>query len=306
MFRLALAVLAAVVVGMCMQPAVCSAGANGNRMLFSMDDPLGDDFGPGTYTYPTHHAFSPHEGILDLTCFEVFETSETVDFYFSFALITNPWHAPEGYSHQLIDLYIDCIDRAGRDRPFRDGPRVQFPAESGWDYLIRVVAWDGCRLIRADDPASAKGTKQGVSAILLQDGNTIKVSVKRDHFEVEPSPKWQYYCLVGSQDVFGEDEYRPVMREAGPWHFGGAEDERLAPYVIDLLAPAKGHKSQQAQLLSYGDGRNTYALLYPVGGPSVSLATSILFTVIALFLVGIGVGLVVIRRIGHRTPPVGR
>ncbi|HOB91594.1 MAG: glucodextranase DOMON-like domain-containing protein [Bacillota bacterium] len=307
MHRLALIALVAVTVGLFVQLVACSSsGADASRMLFSMEDPPDDDYGPGTYIYPTHHAFSPHRGILDLRRFEVFDTHETVDFYFSFAVVTNPWHAPEGFSHQLIDLYIDCIERAGRDRPLRDGPRVRFPSESGWDYLIRVVAWDGCRLFRADDPSNAKGTKDGVSAVLLQDGKTIKVSVRRDHFEVEPSPRWQYFCLIGSQDVFGEDEYRPVMREAGLWHFGGAEDERLAPYVIDLLAPAKGHRSQQSQLLSYDSGRGTHALLYPVGGQSFSVATLVLSVVIAVLLLGVGIGLAVIRRMANRTPPNGR
>jgi len=305
MYMRLLAVIALVgaVFGLCSQLASGNVRDAENRMLFGMDDPLGDDYGPGTYTYPAHPAFSPHSGILDLKRFEVFDSGDTVDFYFTFAMMTNPWHAPEGFSHQLIDLYIDCIDRAGRDRPLREGPRVRFPVEFGWDYLIRVVAWGGCRLFRADDPTNSKGVKDGISAALLPDGNTIRVSVRRDHFEVEPNSNWKYYCLVGAQDVFGEDEYRPVMREAGLWHFGGAEDEKLAPYVIDLLAPGSGPKSQKAQLSSYDSGSSTYALLHPVGGPPVSLVTIVVLVVTILLLVGIGLGLAFIGRMENKRPP---
>lgn len=300
--RLILVALTGAVIALPMCSLLASAAISESRLLFGMDDPLGDDFGPGTYVYPTHQAFSPHTGLLDLRRFEVFETPDTVDFYFTFATVTNPWHAPEGFSHQLIDLYIDCIERAGRDRSLRGGPRVAFQAESGWDYLLRVIAWDGCRLFRADDPATAEGIKKGISASVLPDGQTIKVSVSRSHFEVDPDASWRYYCIVAAQDVFGEDEYRPVKRDAGLWHFGGAEDERLAPYVIDLLAPERGPRGQQAQLLSYDSAAGTLAVLYPVGGPSASLVAVSLIGVVVLLLILAGAGLVMVRRMRSRIP----
>lgn len=301
--RLVFAAVSAVAVALFMWGPLAGTATSGSRLLFGMDDPPGDDFGPGSYVYPTHEAFSPHTGLLDLRRVEVFDTADTVDFYFTFATITNPWHAPEGFSHQLIDLYIDCIERAGRERPLRSGPRITFQAESGWDYLLRVVAWDGCRLFRADDPATAEGISRGISASVLPDGQTIKVSVSRSHFEVDPDTDWRYYCIVGAQDVFGEDEYRPVKREVGPWHFGGAEDERLAPYVVDLLAPERGPRGQQAQLLSYDSSQGTYALLYPVGGSSASVMAISILGVVVLLLILAGVGLVMARRMRSRIPP---
>lgn len=300
-----LLVIVAGLAALSVQFVVAGTAHGQDRLIFSMDDPKGDDFGPGTYMYPTHEAFSPHKEILDLTRFEVVDTGKTVDFYFTFAKITNPWHAPEGFSHPLIDLFIDCIDRAGRDRTLRSGPRVRFASEWGWDYLLRVVAWDGCRLFRADDPALARGTKEGISCSVLPENNTIKVSVSRNLFEVDPDPSWKYYCLVGAQDVFGEDEYRPVMREAGLWHFGGAEDERLAPYVIDLLAPDRGPRGQRAQLLSYDSAGGVYAMLYPVGGHAISWVAVALSVAVVLLLIGVGIALVWVRRNRSGPPPGG-
>lgn len=302
-YGILLVIAAGVAAALCGQFAAAGAAHGQDRLIFSMDDPKGDDFGPGTYTYPTHDAFSPHKEILDLTRLEVVDTGDTVDFYFTFARITNPWHAPEGFSHPLIDLFIDCIDRAGRDRPLRAGPRVRFASESGWDFLLRVVAWNGCRLFRADDPSLAGGTKDGISCNVLPETNTIKVSVSRNHFDVDPDSSWRYYCLVGAQDVFGEDEYRPVMKEAGLWHFGGAEDERLTPYVIDLLAPDRGPRGQQAQLRSYDSAAGVYATLYPVGGHAISWVAVMLSVGVVVLLIAVGIALVWVRRMRGGPPP---
>ena len=95
------------------------------------------------------------------------------------------------------------------------------------------------------------------------------------------------------------------MREAGLWHFGVQKTRDWS--VCDRLAcTAKGHRSQQSQLLSYDSGRGTHALLYPVGGQSFSVATLVLSVVIAVLLLGVGIGLAVIRRMANRTPPNGR
>ena len=140
---------------------------------------------------------------------------------------------------------------------------------------------------------------------MLPENNTIKVSVSRNHFDVDPGPNWKYYCLVGAQDVFGEDEYRPVMREPGLWHFGGAEDERLAPYVIDLLAPERGPRGQQAQLLSYDSVAGAHAMLYPVGGHAVSWVAVVLSVAVVLLLIAVGIALVWVRRTKGGPPPAG-
>ena len=179
MHRLALIALVAVTVGLFVQLVACSSsGADASRMLFSMEDPPDDDYGPGTYIYPTHHAFSPHRGILDLRRFEVFDTHETVDFYFSFAMVTNPWHAPEGFSHQLIDLYIDCIERAGRDRPLRDGPRVGFLRNQVGTTSSESLHGMGADCFVRMTPQTPKGQRTSLSSS-PQDGKTIKVSVRR-------------------------------------------------------------------------------------------------------------------------------
>ncbi|NLZ44932.1 MAG: hypothetical protein GX894_08750, partial [Clostridia bacterium] len=38
---------------------------------FYAGDPEGDDYGPGSYIYPSDPAFAPYEGLFDLLAFRV-------------------------------------------------------------------------------------------------------------------------------------------------------------------------------------------------------------------------------------------
>ena len=82
-------------------PKAC---AGQTLVVWEADDPTGDDDGPGTYTYPTNPAFSPFSGIFDLTRFRVLHDSDNVYLEISLARIANTWNAPEGFSHQLINV----------------------------------------------------------------------------------------------------------------------------------------------------------------------------------------------------------
>ena len=99
-----------------------------------MDDPEGDDYGPGTYTYPTNAVFEP--GVFDLTAFEVYETENDVIFHVQFkGPIDNVWGSPIGLSVQTIDIYIDTDGIAGSgSTEALAGRRVRIADDSAWEY----------------------------------------------------------------------------------------------------------------------------------------------------------------------------
>ena len=73
------------------------------EVVFETTDPLGDDHGPGSYTYPTDGVFGG--GSYDLTGFSVGLSGENAVFNFDVAApIGNPWGSPTGYSIQTFDL----------------------------------------------------------------------------------------------------------------------------------------------------------------------------------------------------------
>ena len=159
------------------------------------------------------------------------------------------------------------------------------------------MGFGGSRVFSAVDPSYSEGVSEGVSVRLLQDGETIKASVSRNLFDVEPSTRWRYYCLVASQDAFGTDNYRPVLEEAGPWNFGGGSGTQFTPRVIDMLAPSDGKYSQESQLGSARPDEGIYAVIYPVGGRSYRgvLAAAVLILILLLCS-----AILILRILAHR------
>jgi len=270
-------------------------------VVLEMDDPVGDDYGPGTYVYPTHKAFVP--GLFDLTHFKVSHDAEYVYFDATFREVTNPWNAPEGFSHQLINIYIDTTPGAGRTDTIRKGALVAFERKHAWDLVIKALGWGGCRVFTAQDTAEARGISEGLSASVLPDGKTVRIAVPKAIIG-EPGKGWGYYVLVGSQDAFGDDDFRPVMEEAGSWTFGGGTDLDIDPNVIDMLAPARGRGSQERLLGSYDVQKGTLAVLTPVvagaaGGSRVFPAV----VVVGVAVVAAGLAAWYVRRRRPTSPP---
>ncbi|MCR4425331.1 MAG: hypothetical protein NUW23_03960 [Firmicutes bacterium] len=244
--------------------AVCAPGRASaqEQNLFEAWDPEADDNGPGSYTYPTNPAFRPFTGLFDITRFRVSFDDASVYFETTFREMTNPWNAQEGFSHQLLNIYIDTAPNAGRSDTLREGACVTFDPRYAWDVNIRIMAWGGSRVFLASDDAKSAGRADAVIAELLPDGRTIRATVSREVVG-EPKETWKYYVLSASQDGYGPDNFRPVMERAGQWVFGGGSDLYSNPNVIDILAPESGDYTQARQLGSWNEAERRLAVLYP-------------------------------------------
>lgn len=101
--------------------------------LGTISDPEGDDFGPGSYRYPTDTAFNP--GSFDLTDFDVFLDGDLARFVASTAgEIRNPWGG-EGMSTQRLNIYLQDGD-SSEQTPMLPGTNT-FSA-GNWKYVIVV------------------------------------------------------------------------------------------------------------------------------------------------------------------------
>ena len=233
------------------------------KPVFSMQDPEGDDYGPGTYTYPTDGSFSP--GVFDLLRFEVLASERDVIFRLKFRELTNPWGAPLGFSHQLVNLYL-CTHSTERSSTTtrRKGANVRFDHKNPWNYLIKVAGWPGYGGI----VYSAKGKGIGECEVNCDlEEETIRVSVPKSLIGEPEGSSWGYYLLIGSQDGFGPDHYRPVAEVASRWVGGGNSKGPDAPRVYDILDPASNGKTQEEMLGSYRPEEGEPAIIYPVIAP---------------------------------------
>ncbi|MCL4439527.1 MAG: hypothetical protein M1609_02720 [Firmicutes bacterium] len=241
---------------------------NREQVIFTMDDPKGDDRGPGTYKYPIDSIFDPKKELFDLTQFSFSTKRNNYYFDMTFPRVTNPWGASEGYSHTLIEIYISDDSGTGRIEPFIPGANVLFDLNNPWRYLIKVVSFNKTAVYWSSDYDGAQGRNRGVSSKLQPDQKTIRVGVPKVLLPGDPL-KWKYYVLVGSQDGSGPDNFRVVKAVYGQYNFGGGTDTDYSPNVIDMLAPAK---EQQKMLGSFSVTKRTQATIKPVG-PSKALPT---------------------------------
>ena len=74
----------------------------------TFQDPTGDDFGPGTYKYPTDTVYKP--GSFDLTGFslKVKGDKATIEVTVN-SNLEDPWRMGSGFSVQLVFVFIDTI-----------------------------------------------------------------------------------------------------------------------------------------------------------------------------------------------------
>ncbi|MGE5548912.1 MAG: glucodextranase DOMON-like domain-containing protein [Bacteroidota bacterium] len=240
---------------------LCRVGFAENEPDFRLLDPAGDDYGPGSYIYPKNHAFEPYHGLFDLRSFTVSSDVKSVRFDLTLADLRNPWSAPEGFSHQLLEVFIARGNGFGRTEPFAAGSFVRFAPEHPWDVMLKAAPWDSSELILLGP--DGQPVKHGLQ-VGLAGPQTVRATVPVALLGA-PERTWRYYVLVGSYDGFGEDNFRPVMAKAGEWHFGGGRNDAAEPQVIDILAPERGRFSQEKQLGSYDWTQKKLAVLQPVG-----------------------------------------
>ncbi len=223
--------------------------------VFSLADPVGDDDGPGTYTYPTDRVFDV-PGLFDLTRYAVYDAGDRWQFSYDFTNLTNPWNGPQGFSHPLLLLYFD-VQQGGSIESHEEGEaaHVAFSESHPWDIFLKVAGWPayGRHLWTADG--------QGPFLVeVASDPKRGRVIVTVPKTLVPEIAGW-HYILVASQDGYGANHVRSIADVAGPWVGGGNPDSIWAPQLYDILAPGDGFQADQ--LGSYVAGA-AYAVLIPI------------------------------------------
>ncbi|MEN8239360.1 MAG: glucodextranase DOMON-like domain-containing protein, partial [Actinomycetota bacterium] len=218
------------------------------EVLFSEIDPTGDDFGPGTYTYPTDTVFTP--GSFDLTGFSVGLSGEELVFEFTVGSpIANPWDSPVGLSIQTFDVYVDTDGVADSGaRTLIDGRNAAIAAPGGWERALTVEGWEPA-LFTATSDADVNETLPTMTTLVFGDEGRVVVRMSRDLFgEGDPS-SWGYAVAVMSQEGFpssGVRRIRDVESAAQQWRIGGGDGSINGTRILDILWPVEGE--QEAML----------------------------------------------------------
>ncbi|MCK5155029.1 MAG: glycoside hydrolase [Spirochaetales bacterium] len=219
--------------------------------VMAVNDAVGDDYGPGTYVYPTDTVFI--DGAFDILSFTA---AENEDYYlFSYTLdapIQNPWGSGVGLSIQTFDIYIDIDPGAGTGREeLLEGRNASLQEGNGWDYAVWVEGWSQKLIGGLDDQSLAEVSGTPVKVLVDAEKGKVTILVKRDAMtDAGPVENWGVAAVVLGQEGYpspGVRRVRDIQESASQWKFGGAdiEGEKDPTRIIDLVVPGDADWNQE-------------------------------------------------------------
>jgi carbohydrate-binding DOMON domain-containing protein len=229
--------------------AVLLASSVGHAATLSFMDPAGDDFGPGSYTYPTHADY--RRGSFDLRSLEVKSRGSKVEFRVTLsAPITDPWDSKSwdgwGFSLQMVQIYLDTDHKPGSGfTKALPGINASFAPTDAWDRVV-VISPQSNQRVAQEVAAKAPTMKAAVvvpTKISVR-GKTLVAVVRKRDLGGAPSADWGVQALMQSNEGYpdrGDVLSRKVNELPGQHRFGGGNDWECDPHVLDILvSPAKG------------------------------------------------------------------
>ncbi len=207
-------------------------------LIAAVQDPAGDDNGPGTYAYPTASDFQP--GAYDLQNFQIFDVGSDVVFRVQTADLSPTFGNPFGA--QLVDLYV-TNPSGGQTSTAASFPGRNYSLQTGWNRLIEAQGF-GQRFIDATGATvGSVGTK--ASAVTRY----ITITVSKSALGGTPSSGWSIAVVLTGQDGFSSDQARGFQSTPEGYQFGVcatagdpdpicAVDPGSVPKAIDILTPS--------------------------------------------------------------------
>ena len=243
-----------------------------------LQDPSGDDKGPGTFKYPTKSDYI--KGSFDMTELSITDKGSTLEFKVRFkAKIKDPWKSKSwggnGFSLQMVQVYIDT--KKGGSRNALPGMNVKFPKGQAPDKVVFISPQPKAKILSEVKTKAKKMLKRLVVPVkTYAQGNQIVAVVKKSHLG-KPGKKWGFQALVQSNEGYPAANSvlaRKVNEYEGEHRFGGGNDYDCDPHVIDILAGkaagGAGEKAAQYKALKAftcdASGKGTKAIvpmIYP-------------------------------------------
>jgi carbohydrate-binding DOMON domain-containing protein len=237
--------------------AVVAAAAVAQEVSFK--DPVWDDNGPGTYTYPTDGVYKP--GSFDLTSFKmkVSGGKANIEVGQNSQLQDKCWAMQYGFCVQMVFVFIKTDPNTGHTESL-PGLNVQFAPDAGWNKVIIISPQPPTRVRQEVETKVAKGLQADVVIPnrVRGAGNAISMSVDLKDLGAGDPTKWGYQVVMQSNEGFPAATdllTRKVNEYEGQHRFGGGNDGDCDPHVMDLLAGnGTGDKSEidlQHTMLAY-------------------------------------------------------
>lgn len=230
-----------------------SSSASADEIV--LDDPTGDDNGPGSYTYPTDKVYAP--GSFDIKKLEVVPQGDTVEFRLTLnARIEDPWDSKawggNGFSVQMAFIHLDTDKAPGSGvQVGLAGTNVRFAPEQAWDRVV-ILSPQGPTRVNSEIEQKAAEWKDKivVPKVTRASGRTLIAVVDAAALGGKPTRAWGYQVLMQSNEGFPAKTdllTRKVNEFEGQHRFGGGTDYDNDPQVLDIFAGAAKGEAAEAQ-----------------------------------------------------------
>ena len=223
------------------------------ELFLDITDPIKDDHGEGTYTYPVDGVFIP--GSYDFEGFSAGIADGSLIMNFDIlSAVKNPWGSPRSLSVQTIDVYID--KDFGSNTGVKQLGNYRFakmPDESGWEYHIVIEGWEP-QIWKSLPGGESELVTNQFDIVVVPDKGVIVVKIDIENQLGGGNPEeWHYGIIMMSQDGYGPNgsRIREINSSAEQYRGGGAPNVVNHPNIFDVIFPEGG--VQEEFLSSYGD-----------------------------------------------------
>lgn len=252
---------------------VVSLAIPGTRVI-DVAGPSNGGHGPGNFAYPTSSAFVP--GAFHITDFKVIDSGSTVSFQVGVSNLNNPFGGTQGFSLQLVDLYIRRPGQPSSDyttAPIYPSRNYTIAPADAWNQVIEVDGYG--RAIWQNASGSGVGNISSVSGTSAD--NQITITVPTSALGT-PGPGWVFTVSLWGQDGFATNDARPITATPGAYSFGVCSASQASaspepavckvtpanePEVMDTVPPPGVNVTSELNLLDY-PGNTTSTVATPV------------------------------------------
>ena len=223
------------------------------ELFLDIKDPIKDDFGEGSYTYPADGVFIP--GSYDFEGFSAGIADGSLVMNFDIlSAVKNPWGSPRSLSVQTIDVYID--KDFGSNTGVKQLGNYRFakmPDGSGWEYHIVIEGWEP-QIWKSLPSGESELVTNQFDIVVVPDKGVIVVKLDIENQLGGGNPEeWHYGVIMMSQDGYGPNgsRIREINPSAEQYRGGGAPNVVNHPNIFDVIFPDEG--VQEEFLSSYGN-----------------------------------------------------
>ena len=239
--------------------------------LLEMNDTVGDETGDGDYTYPLASDFTPGAGLFDVTNLKISQSSWNARFELTFAEMTDYWGLTNGFSHQIVQIYVDQGNTTYGNTEMLEGANALIDEDWAWEVAISATGEPGA--VKAVQAESGETSAKGIEVDGNSDTKTVSITVSKSVIGNDVQ-NYRFIIVAGSQDGFGPGKWRDVDADAKTWRLGGGADPNEVdgidydPNIVDIVL--EDENEQSTMLGSYDVDSQTFAVLTGIELPEVA------------------------------------